>query len=35
MNLIGKSTVGNIWERHIFDPAQIFRLLPKENKILF
>ena len=32
INLIGKSTMGNIWERHIFDSAQIFRILPKENK---
>ena len=36
-NLIGKSTVANIWERHILDSAQIFHLLPdtkKDEKIL-
>ncbi len=28
-NLIGKSTIPEIWERHILDSAQIFNLLPK------
>ena len=32
MNLIGKSTMPNIWKRHILDSAQIEKFLPKENK---
>ena len=31
MNLIGKSTMPNIWTRHILDSAQIEKILPKEN----
>ncbi len=31
LNLIGKSTVANIWTRHILDSAQIEKILPKEN----
>ena len=36
LNLIGKSTQINIWERHILDSAQIFKLLPenKSNEII-
>ena len=32
MNLIGKSTMPDIWIRHILDSAQIEKFLPKENK---
>ena len=32
MNLIGKSTMPVIWNRHILDCAQIEKILPKENK---
>ena len=31
-NLIGRSTIANIWVRHIIDSMQIFQYLPKENK---
>ena len=31
MNLIGKSTMPNIWTRHILDSAQIEKILPEEN----
>jgi 16S rRNA (guanine527-N7)-methyltransferase len=31
-NLIGKSTIENIWERHILDCAQIFPLIQHKNK---
>ena len=31
-NLVGKSTISNIWTRHIIDSAQIYNLLPKEKK---
>jgi len=31
-NLIGNSTLDHIWERHIIDSAQLFKLLPKEAK---
>ena len=32
VNLIGRSTIANIWVRHIIDSMQIFQYLPKENK---
>ena len=32
MNLVGRSTVKNIWVRHIIDSMQVFEYLPKENK---
>ena len=32
LNLIGKSTIPNIWERHVVDSMQIFNYLPKEKK---
>jgi len=32
INLIGNSTLEHIWERHIIDSAQLFKLLPKEVK---
>ncbi len=28
-NLIGKSTIENVWERHILDSIQLLKLLPK------
>ncbi len=31
-NLIGNSTISNLWQRHIVDSAQVFALLPKEKK---
>ena len=31
LNLIGKSTMPNVWTRHILDSAQIDKILPKEN----
>ena len=31
LNLIGKSTLPEIWTRHILDSAQIEKILPKEN----
>ena len=31
-NLIGKSTIIDIWDRHILDSAQIFQLLPDNKK---
>ena len=30
-NLIGKSTIIDIWDRHILDSAQIFQLLPNNK----
>ena len=30
-NLIGSSTLGNIWERHFIDSAQLYTLLPSER----
>ena len=32
LNLIGRSTISNIWERHIIDSIQILNHLPKEKK---
>ncbi|MBH67203.1 MAG: 16S rRNA (guanine(527)-N(7))-methyltransferase RsmG [Rhodospirillaceae bacterium] len=32
INLISTKTVDKIWERHFFDSAQIFRLLPRGTK---
>ena len=31
-NLVGSSTLKNMWERHFIDSAQLFSLLPDENK---
>jgi len=28
INLIGKSTAGDVWHRHMLDSAQLFRLIP-------
>ena len=30
-NFIGESTIENIWERHILDSAQLFRLIDNKN----
>ena len=30
-NFIGKSTVENVWERHILDSAQLLRFIPNKN----
>jgi 16S rRNA (guanine527-N7)-methyltransferase len=30
-NFIGKSTIENIWERHILDSAQLLRFIPNKN----
>ena len=35
LNLIGRSTISNIWERHIIDSIQILNHLPKEKKNSF
>ena len=35
LNLIGRSTIPNIWERHIIDSIQILNYLPKEKKNSF
>ena len=35
LNLIGRSTISNIWERHIIDSIQILKHLPKEKKNSF
>ena len=34
LNLISKSTVSDIWERHISDSAQLITLFPSETKTL-
>ena len=34
LNLIGRSTISNIWERHIIDSIQILNHLPKKKKIV-
>lgn len=31
-NFIGKSTINNIWERHILDSAQLLKLIDDKNK---
>ena len=32
-NFIGKSTINNIWHRHILDSAQLFSLIENKNQI--
>ena len=32
LNLVGQSTLENIWHRHFIDSAQLYPLLPKEKK---
>lgn len=34
LNLIGKSTIKNLWERHFLDSAQIIDFIDKNDKIL-
>lgn len=34
MNLIARSTVDDIWHRHMLDSAQIYPLVPKDAKVL-
>jgi len=34
MNLIGKSTVANIWDRHILDSYQVVDFIDKNDKLL-
>ena len=31
-NLVGPSTLKNVWERHFIDSAQLFSLLPEPQK---
>lgn len=31
-NFIGKSTIENIWDRHILDSAQLLKFIPDKNK---
>lgn len=35
LNLIGKSTISNIWERHILDSYQVIDFIDKNNTELF
>ena len=32
INLVGNSTLENMWERHFLDSAQLYSLLPKQEK---
>ncbi len=32
VNLVGNSTLDNLWNRHVLDSAQVIRFLPKVNK---
>ncbi len=34
INLIAKSTIGDIWDRHFLDSAQLFELIPSGTKTL-
>lgn len=34
MNLVARSTLADIWHRHMLDSAQIFPLIPKDTKVL-
>ncbi|CAN5445016.1 16S rRNA (guanine(527)-N(7))-methyltransferase RsmG [soil metagenome] len=34
INLVGKTTLGSIWTRHILDSAQLLPLMPREAKTL-
>ncbi|MFQ5971623.1 MAG: 16S rRNA (guanine(527)-N(7))-methyltransferase RsmG, partial [Alphaproteobacteria bacterium] len=34
VNLVGRSTLNDIWERHIFDSAQLYTLVPEGARIL-
>ena len=37
VNLVGASTLENMWERHVIDSAQLYHLLPpvQEGKVLY
>jgi 16S rRNA (guanine527-N7)-methyltransferase len=34
INLVGRSTIGDVWRRHILDSAQLFPLIPAEARNL-
>ena len=34
MNLVARSTLEEVWHRHMLDSAQLFPLIPKETKVL-
>lgn len=34
INIVGKTTLGSIWSRHILDSAQLLPLMPKDAKTL-
>ena len=34
INLVGPSTLADVWRRHILDSAQLFRLLPPSTRVL-
>lgn len=34
INLVGRSTLGDVWRRHMLDSAQLFPLLPKGTRTL-
>ena len=33
VNLVGKSTLGDIWRRHFLDSAQLLHYIPKKSKV--
>ena len=34
INLVGKSTIHDVWERHVLDSAQLIKYIPKETSII-
>jgi len=34
INLVGRTTIGDVWRRHILDSAQLFRLIPPASHCL-
>ncbi|HET8727905.1 MAG TPA: 16S rRNA (guanine(527)-N(7))-methyltransferase RsmG [Alphaproteobacteria bacterium] len=34
INLVGRSTISDLWHRHMLDSAQLFPLLPKDARLL-
>ncbi|HXP31803.1 MAG TPA: 16S rRNA (guanine(527)-N(7))-methyltransferase RsmG [Stellaceae bacterium] len=34
INLVGRSTIGDVWRRHVLDSAQLQRLLPSAARVL-
>lgn len=34
MNLVAKSTLPDLWHRHMYDSAQVYPLLPPESRVL-